>query len=127
MFLKCPICGDNYSYDRKICQRCEDHSIISGLTLKGMNRIQKWNCGIFLKTTNSPFSKSSGPYVKIASEPILLNINKSEDLYWNCEEVRTFDSMNNSQMTSNMRDDTLLVTNSLKSQKRNINSSLIYE
>ena len=127
MFLKCPICGDKYSYDRKICQRCENQSIISDLTSVGINKSQKWNCGIFLNTSKNPFGKSFKSYVKIASESKIFNFNRREDNDWNCDDARKFNRVITSNFTSNAETDTVIAINGLNSQKRDNGSLLIYE
>ena len=127
MFLKCPICGEEYSYDRKICQRCENHSIISGLTSLDTNKHNKWNCGIFLNKMNNPFGKSFDSYVKIASEPKVFNFNKSEEFEWNCDSIKNFNNVSTINSTSNVEDNVIVVINNLNSQKKNSGSLLIYE
>lgn len=87
MSLTCPICGKKYSHDRKICQTCEEKSIYSGLTNKDNEKVEKWNCGIFLELDTLTFGKRKldDAYIKIASEPRFTDFKHRKDYYWNCD------------------------------------------
>ena len=70
MPLKCPICEEEYFYDSKICQSCENESNNRGF-LYTYKRSQKWNCGIFTEFDTLTFGhqKPNEVFIKIASEP----------------------------------------------------------
>ena len=95
MSLRCPICGKEYFYDRKICQTCEKELINSGLIEIDSRRSQKWNCSIFLDFENLAFGrrKPDEPYYKIASEPNFYDCKPRKQYPWNCNtrfEIREF-------------------------------------
>ena len=85
MSLKCPICGEEYFYDRKICSTCEYKSINSGL-INDDEKSQKWNCSMFLELESLAFGKykSNEAYIKIASEPKFSDFKLKKDYNWNC-------------------------------------------
>jgi len=93
MTLKCPICGREYSYERKICQDCEDYSSYSGLTEIESFEEHKWNCALFLDKVNSAFKVSNYciPYSKLTPEPDNMIIGEKTDYEWNCDTSRRFD------------------------------------
>ena len=66
MSLKCPICGKEYLHDRKVCHKCEESAVDSGL-----NAIEKrWSCDNFLESRSIAFgSKASVP---IQGKPIMI-------------------------------------------------------
>jgi len=92
MTLKCPICGKEYSYERKICQECEEYSNYSGLIqIKSFDEY-KWNCAIFLGNDNSVFKSGRYciPYSKLTPEPDNIKIGKINYYEWNCETTTKF-------------------------------------
>lgn len=86
MSLKCPICGKEYFYDRKICQTCENKSIISGLVYSDKLISQRWNCSTFLEFESPAFGRRQPdePYYKIASEPKFYDCKPKIEYSWNC-------------------------------------------
>lgn len=105
MSLNCPICGNEYFHDRKICQACEDSSIYSGLitTYGDGEEIQRWNCGIFLEDTNSVFGKrkSFDSYFNIASTPKTLREKNRSINAWNCSTAMTNNRVSESEREIN--------------------------
>jgi len=87
MVIRCPICGKKYSYDRMICQDCEDYSNYSGVCEIGDKTRYKWNCSAFLTIKSSAFkSNKVHELMKEPSpEPNNLTIQKREKHNWNCE------------------------------------------
>jgi hypothetical protein len=87
MEIRCPICGKKYSYDRKICQECEDYSIYSGVYDVDGKKYHKWNCSVFLKISSSAFktSKIRELTKELSPEPNNLVIHEREIYDWNCE------------------------------------------
>jgi uncharacterized OB-fold protein len=54
MSLKCPICGKEYLHDRRVCYRCEEIAINSGL-----NSVEKkWRCDNFLESSRLVFGNN---------------------------------------------------------------------
>lgn len=92
MDIKCPICGKKYSYDRKICQECEDYSIYSGLTNFNGENQHKWNCSVFLGISSTAFkiSKIIDLTKDLSPEPNNLAIHERETYEWNCEPNHHF-------------------------------------
>ena len=87
MEIKCPVCGKKYSYDREICQECEDYSIYSGVCdFEGKNH-HKWNCSVFLDIKSIAFktSKINELTKALSPEPNNLVIHERELYDWNCE------------------------------------------
>ncbi|MFX1479387.1 MAG: hypothetical protein ACFFCI_14740 [Promethearchaeota archaeon] len=87
MEIKCPICGKKYSYDRKICQECEDTSIYSS-GADFINELEhKWNCSIFLDFKSIAFkpSKFCDLTRELSPEPNNLAIYEREPYNWNCD------------------------------------------
>lgn len=87
MEIRCPICGKKYSYDRVICQECEDYSIYSGVCEIDNKALHKWNCSAFLTITSSAFktNKVRELMKELSPEPNNLAIQKREKHNWNCE------------------------------------------
>ena len=130
MTLKCPICGKEYYYDRKICQVCESKSIYSGLIANERNATQKWNCGIFLESDTLTFSrhKLSDRYIKINSEPKYSDFKLKKGLRWNCEpdlRFRTFYILKSE--VAKLRNSRNLPNNDLYVMKKEANNSILYE
>ncbi|MFX1373578.1 MAG: hypothetical protein ACFFCE_17145 [Promethearchaeota archaeon] len=117
MSLKCPVCGKEYYYDRKICQVCEERSIYSGLVCTNENKPQKWNCDIFLECNTLAFGryKPNNAYVKIASEPKFSDFNTKNAYNWNCDSINEFESVKAP----------LIAIPTIS--KRDANNSLVYE
>ncbi|MFX1428358.1 MAG: hypothetical protein ACFFBE_18025 [Promethearchaeota archaeon] len=84
MEIRCPICGKKYSYDRKICQECEDYSIYSNLC--DIHDDHKWNCSVFLTINSSAFktSRIRDLTKELSPEPNNLAIQERKLHSWNC-------------------------------------------
>lgn len=87
MDIKCPICGKKYSYDRCICQECEDYSIYSGVTNFNSRNQHKWNCSVFLEISSTAFRSSNVNDLtkELSPEPNNLATYEREIYDWNCE------------------------------------------
>lgn len=46
MLIKCPDCGEEYSYGRKICHKCKCNSIHFGRIFENGQKEYKWNCNV---------------------------------------------------------------------------------
>ncbi|MFX1590646.1 MAG: hypothetical protein ACFFC1_21140 [Promethearchaeota archaeon] len=86
MSLKCPICGEEYFHDSKICHKCENNSDSSGLIVNDESKSIKWNCGIFLEMDTLTFGKHKpdDEYIKINSEPKFTDFKPKKEYTWNC-------------------------------------------
>ncbi|MFX1375214.1 MAG: hypothetical protein ACFFA0_05325 [Promethearchaeota archaeon] len=117
MSLKCPICGKEYSYDKKICQVCEDRLINSGLVCNNENKSQKWNCDIFLECNTLAFGryKPNDAYIKVASEPKFSDFNTKNVYNWNCDSISEVENIKSPLITIPII------------PKRDVNNLLIYE
>ncbi|MFW9822089.1 MAG: hypothetical protein ACFFE4_04095 [Candidatus Thorarchaeota archaeon] len=91
MQIKCPICGKEYHYDRKICQDCEDYSIYSGFTEVGDKNCHKWNCSIFLGIETIAFrvSDTCDLINNLSPEPRNLTSNERKVYDWNTEPINS--------------------------------------
>ncbi len=85
--LKCPICGKDYSYDRKICLECEEYSINSGLVEQEEGTFHAWNCAIFSKSNNLVFGTGKSLITKISMNGSAYFTEKTGKYkpIWNCE------------------------------------------
>ncbi|MGB5911619.1 MAG: hypothetical protein WBH31_10535 [Promethearchaeia archaeon] len=99
--LKCPICGTEYSYESKICKKCESYLEFSGLAksveenkYKG-DYTHKWNCAAFLNDDKFIFAIKRHPkaYIEITSEPFDLRITPTRYYEWNTESATRFRSI----------------------------------
>ncbi len=84
MSLKCPICGKEYYYDRKICHTCEDKSIDS------INIPENYTYSHYEQTTAFGHQKPDEFYIKIASEPKFSDFKPKEEFIWNCNSSLKF-------------------------------------
>ena len=86
MTLKCPICGEEYFHDSKICQICEGNSNYRELLKVRKYKSKKWNCGIFLEIDkfSSDNYKPDDAYIKLTSEPKLVDFKPKKGYNWNC-------------------------------------------
>ncbi|MFX1329342.1 MAG: hypothetical protein ACFE91_14530 [Promethearchaeota archaeon] len=130
MPLKCPICGKEYFYDRKICQICENISLYSGLIDNDEIKSQKWNCGIFLEFDTLAFGKHkpNDTYIKIASEPKFSDFKPKKEYVWNCDskiKFRNFFTLKSG--ISQLRSIKKIPIPSSRILKEKINSSMMYE
>lgn len=89
MSLTCPFCGEKYFHDRKVCQNCEDSLIQSGLMTSEEDKLEKWNCGIFLDCTSSAFGlpKPDNSQTLLVLEPKFSKFQINQDKEWNCASV----------------------------------------
>ena len=78
MSLKCPFCRKEYYYDQKICQECENKSILSINIPKDYTYIH------YERTSAFRSRKPDGSYVKIDSEPKFSDFKSKLDYNWNC-------------------------------------------
>jgi len=130
MALKCPICGREYYYDRKICQECEDYSNYSDLIeFKGKNK-NRWNCAIFLNSNNFVFGlkKSSKSKVKFNSE--FSNLRANEREFYNRiynSPIEFNDYSNNHIKNTEFKLDSTSIVDKFNKIKKEVNLSLIYE
>lgn len=130
MSLKCPICGREYYYDRKICQECEDYSNYSDLIeFKGKNK-NRWNCAIFLNSNNFVFGlkKSSKSKVKFNSE--FSNLRANEREFYNRiynSPIEFNDYSNNHIKNTEFKLDSTSIVDKFNKIKKEVNLSLIYE
>lgn len=69
MCLICPVCGEEYYYDGKICHECK------GKMKFNINK--PWNCGVFLNPDNTIFDR-----IIIDSEPKEIGVDR-KDYEWN--------------------------------------------
>ncbi|MFX0006517.1 MAG: hypothetical protein ACFFAV_07300 [Candidatus Hermodarchaeota archaeon] len=86
MTLKCPICGEEYFHDSKICQICERNSNYSELINIHKYKSKKWNWGIFLEIDkfSSDNYKPDDAYIRVTSEPKLVDFKPKKGYIWNC-------------------------------------------
>jgi hypothetical protein len=49
MLVKCPSCGIEYSYGRKICHICKDHTLYHGKIFMEEVSYHVWNCNFVPK------------------------------------------------------------------------------
>ena len=79
MSLKCPFCGKEYSYDRKMCQTCEDKSKRDTAVPENYTYVH------YEYTTAFGRKKPDEFYIKIASEPKFSEFCQKLDYNWNCD------------------------------------------
>ncbi|MFX1502352.1 MAG: hypothetical protein ACFFDH_15435 [Promethearchaeota archaeon] len=130
MSLKCPICGEEYFHDSKICHKCENISNSSELINNDEYKPKRWNCGIFLEFDTLTFGKHKpdDAYIKITSEPKFTDFKPKKEYNWNCtfqKRYRDFFNLRSgvSQLKSVKK---FPFTRSSIFEKQTINS-LIYE
>jgi hypothetical protein len=80
MPVKCPFCGKEYYYDRKICQTCENKANES------RNIPENYTYIHYEQTSAFGHQKPDELYVKIASEPKFSDFKPKRDYIWNCNE-----------------------------------------
>ncbi|MFX1375217.1 MAG: hypothetical protein ACFFA0_05340 [Promethearchaeota archaeon] len=87
MEIKCPVWRNKYSYDREICQECEDYSIYSGAADINRKNYHNWNCSIFLEINSKAFktSKVCELIKELSPEPNNLAIYERDFYDWNCD------------------------------------------
>ena len=68
--IKCLICGIEYTYQRKICHKCESQAIISGLVQNESPNLD-WTIDKFLAVNNRVFRTVKG--VNSKSNPDFFN------------------------------------------------------
>ncbi len=65
MSLKCQLCGKEIYYDRKVCHRCEETAVKSGLNAQDGKHNNKWRCDNFLELKSLAFgSKLTIPHLE---------------------------------------------------------------
>ncbi len=128
--MKCPICGNKYIHDRKICQVCENEYNSNELITKDGNSVQKWNCSIFLEFDNLAFGKhkSCNRYIRISSEPKFSDFKTKSERKWNCYSNGRSSSFyilrSGISKWRNCRD---LPINDSRVFKKGVSNSMIYE
>ncbi len=92
MSLKCPICGEEYFHDSKICPICESKSIYSELINNYESKSKKWNCGVFLEFDTLTFGKYKldDEYINIISEPKFADFKPKNEYNWNCNSQKRY-------------------------------------
>jgi hypothetical protein len=128
--LKCPICGEEYSYEGKICLECEKRSLYSGLAKKEDLKDYTWNCAIFLDDYKSIFGvhKSLRHYLKLTAEPSKLKVRGAKRYEWNTDTAVRFKyCIVQSLMDSGIQYDSELVEDILNVIEKKAISSLVYE
>jgi len=130
MSIKCPICGNIYIHDRKICQVCENKFSSNELITKDGNSVQKWNCSIFLEFDNLAFGKHTtcNRYIKISSEPKFSDFKAKSERSWNCDSNQkssgSYILRSGISKWRNYRD---LPISASRNFKKEVNNTMIYE
>jgi len=80
--IRCPVCGKEYSYGRKLCHTCRDHVVSCGVVFSNeKRRSYGWNC----MTASMYDDKFCLPEEEVFESYSVCELQEPNLYEWNCE------------------------------------------
>lgn len=86
MLVKCPSCGIEYSYGRKICHICKDHTLYHGTIFLEEISCHAWNCDFAPMLSETKIRRLDSLNLKSISNSDYNDLKSEERTCynWNC-------------------------------------------